>query len=107
MSDVNVSRAVDNIRSNTTVYTPIVESIVNGIQAIDATGRRDGFVSVRAIRNGQTELNGSLSEIVGFEIEDNGIGLDSANRKSFDTLYSDFKIKEGGNGVPGLKCASG
>lgn len=104
MSDVNVSRAVDNIRSNTTVYTPIVESIVNGIQAIDATGRRDGFVLVRAIRNGQSELNGSLSEIVGFEIEDNGIGLDSANRKSFDTLYSDFKIKEGGKGFGRFTC---
>jgi hypothetical protein len=62
MSDVNLSRAVDNIRSNTTVYTPIVESIVNGIQAIDATGRQDGFILVRAIRSGQTELNGALSD---------------------------------------------
>jgi len=104
MSDVNVSRAVDNIRSNTTVYTPIVESIVNGIQAIDATGRQDGLIWIRAIRNAQTELNGALSEIVGFEIEDNGIGFDSANRKSFDTLYSDYKIKEGGKGFGRFTC---
>jgi len=104
MSDVNVSRVVDNIRSNTTVYTPIVESIVNGIEAIDATGRQDGCILVRAIRSGQAELNGALPEIVGFEIEDNGIGLDSPNRKSFDTLYSDYKNKEGGKGFGRFIC---
>jgi hypothetical protein len=104
MSDVNVARAVDNIRSNTTVYTPIVESIVNGIEAIDATGRQGGLILVRAIRSGQTELNGALPEIAGFEIEDNGIGLDSPNRKSFDTLYSDYKIKEGGKGFGRFIC---
>ncbi|MDX6458248.1 MAG: hypothetical protein QOE55_1945 [Acidobacteriaceae bacterium] len=104
MSDVNVSRIVDNIRSNTTVYTPIVESIVNGIQAIRATGRQDGYVLIRAIRSAQSELNGALSEIVGFEIEDNGIGLDGSNRKSFDTLYSDYKINEGGKGFGRFTC---
>ena len=35
MSNVNVSRAVENIRANTTIYTAIVEVVVNAIQAID------------------------------------------------------------------------
>jgi hypothetical protein len=35
MSNVNIKRAVENIRSSTTVYTPIVEVIVNAIQAIE------------------------------------------------------------------------
>jgi hypothetical protein len=98
MSNVNIKRAVENIRSNTTVYTPVVELIVNGIQAVDEASREDGKVLVRAQRNGQVELDGSLSDIVGFDIEDNGVGFTDAHRNSFDTLYTDFKINEGGKG---------
>lgn len=98
MSNVNIKRAVENIRSNTTVYTPVVEMIVNGVQAIDEAGRKDGKVLVRTQRSNQVELDGSLPEIVGFDIEDNGIGFTDAHRKSFDTLYTDFKITEGGKG---------
>ena len=32
MSNVNVKRLVENIRSGTNVYTPLVELIVNAIQ---------------------------------------------------------------------------
>lgn len=98
MSNVNIKRAVENIRSNTTVYTPVVEMIVNGIQAIGETGRKDGKVLVRTQRSNQVEIDGSLPEIVGFDIEDNGIGFTDTHRKSFDTLYTDFKITEGGKG---------
>jgi len=98
MSNVNIKRAVENIRANTTVYTPVVEMIVNGIQAIDETGRKDGKVQVRALRGNQVELDGSLPEVIGFDIEDNGIGFTDAHRKSFDTLYTDLKITEGGKG---------
>jgi len=98
MSNVNIKRAVENIRANTTVYTPVVEMIVNAIQAIDEAGRADGKVSVRAQRSSQIELDGSLPEVISFEIEDNGIGFTDAQRNSFDTLYTDLKIKEGGKG---------
>lgn len=98
MSNVNIKRAVENIRANTTVYSPVVEMIVNGIQAIDVTGRQDGKVTVRVQRGGQAELDGSLPEIVGFDIVDNGIGFNQAHRDSFDTLYTDLKINEGGKG---------
>jgi|GEM_PF-6121156 len=36
MSNVNIKRVVENIRSGTTVYTPLVECIVNAIQAVEA-----------------------------------------------------------------------
>lgn len=98
MSNVNIKRAVENIRASTTVYTPVVEMIVNGIQAIDETGRKDGKVQVRAKRSKQDELDGSLPEVIGFDFEDNGIGFTDAHRKSFDTLYTDLKISEGGKG---------
>lgn len=98
MSNVNIKRAVENIRANTTVYTPVVEMIVNGIQAIDETDRKDGKVLVRAQRSTQAELDGSLPEVTGFDIEDNGIGFIDGHRESFDTLYTDLKITEGGKG---------
>lgn len=98
MSNVNIKRAIENIRASTTVYTPVVEMVVNAIQAIDATGRKDGKVQIRTQRNAQVELDGNLPEVSGFEIEDNGIGFNDAHRNSFDTLYSDLKIAEGGKG---------
>jgi len=98
MSSVNIKRAIDNIRANTTVYSPVVEVIVNGIQAIDETGRPDGKVVVRVHRSGQAELDDSLPEIIGFDIVDNGIGFTEAHRNSFDTLYTDIKITDGGKG---------
>ena len=98
MSNVNIKRAVENIRANTTVYTPIVEMVVNGIQAIDEAGRKDGKILVKAQRSTQAELDGSLPEVIGFDVEDNGIGFTDAHCTSFDTLYTDLKISEGGKG---------
>jgi hypothetical protein len=104
MSNVNVTRAVENIRANTTVYTAIVEVIVNAIQAIDARGISTGKVAIRAGRSAQLETDGTLPEIQGFEVEDNGIGFNDENRDSFDTLYSDLKIRDGGKGFGRFTC---
>ena len=104
MSNVNVSRAVENIRANTTIYTAIVEVVVNAIQAIDAAATTNGSVSIRVYRSSQLETDGSLSDIQSFEIEDNGIGFTDDNRDSFDTLYSDFKISDGGKGFGRFTC---
>lgn len=104
MSVVNIKRAIENIRTNTTVYTPVVEMVVNAIQAIDETQRKDGKVMIRALRSDQAELDGSLPEVSGFEVEDNGIGFTDAHRDSFDTLYTDLKIEEGGKGFGRFTC---
>lgn len=104
MSNVNIRRAVENIRANTTVYTPIVEMIVNAIQAIDETGRTDGKVSIRALRSSQTVLDDGLPEVIGFEIEDDGVGFTDVHRDSFDTLYSDMRINDGGKGFGRFTC---
>ena len=98
MSNVNVSRAVENIRANTTVYTAVVEIVVNAIQAIAAKDTAEGRVSIRAFRSAQLETDGSVPEIQSFEVEDNGVGFTDENRDSFDTLYSDLKIQDGGKG---------
>ena len=104
MSNVNIKRAVENIRGNTTVYTPVVEAIVNAIQAIDESGQTAGRVLVRAVRDAQTELDGGRPNITGFEVQDNGIGFTDENRDSFDTLYTDHRIAEGGKGFGRFIC---
>lgn len=104
MSNVNIKRLIDNIRATTSVYTPIVEMVVNAIQAIEGNGETDGKVSICVIRDNQDTIDGSLSDVRSFEIEDNGIGFTDQHRQSFDTLYSDQKIKEGGKGFGRFIC---
>ena len=104
MSNVNIRRAVENIKLVTTIYTPLVEVIVNSIQAIEAGNVKDGKIYIRVERGNQPDLEGGISEIQSLSIEDNGIGFNNANRESFDTLYSDLKIKDGGKGFGRFTC---
>lgn len=89
---------------------PLLEAVVNGIQAVDSqvVGSSDsGRVSVRVHRDSQGEFDfGStgpgrvaLKPIVGFSIEDNGVGFTPENMASFETLDSDFKADIGCRGV--------
>ena len=104
MSNVNIKRAVENIRANTTVYTPIVEVVVNAIQAIASADLPGGEIAIRVHRTSQLEIDGGLAEVQSIEIEDNGVGFTNENRESFDTLYSDLKISEGGKGFGRFTC---
>jgi histidine kinase/DNA gyrase B/HSP90-like ATPase len=105
VSNVNIRRAVENIGSTTSVYTPIVETVVNAIQAIESARRKAGTVTIRILRAQQLEMEvDTRPDIVGFKIEDNGIGFNKQHRDSFDTLYSDLKIKEGGKGFGRFIC---
>ncbi len=106
MSNVNIKRAVEQIKSNaTTVYTPIIEAIVNAIQAIEDKGNaKEGKIKVILKRSLQAELDGSFSNIETIIVKDNGIGFNDKNRESFDTLYSSYKIKQGGKGFGRFTC---
>lgn len=104
MSDINIKGAVKNIKSMTNVYTPIVEVVVNAIQAIEGKNESNGKIIIIAKRAPQISTDGTLSDIESFEIKDNGIGFTNENRKSFDTLYSEHKIKEGGKGFGRFVC---
>lgn len=103
MSNVNIRRAVENIKTGTNIYTPIVETVVNAIQAITAAKETQGKIQILVQRSSQSEIDG-LPEIIGFRIKDNGIGFDDRNLLSFDTLYSDNKIEEGGKGFGRFTC---
>ena len=75
MSNVNIKRAVEYIRSNTTAHTPVVEAIVNAIQAVDDCDGVKGLIETFALRSDQVRLNGNLEHVTGFRIRDNGIGF--------------------------------
>lgn len=95
---------VENIKSGTTVYTPIVETIVNAIQAIDSKSEKNGIITIIVDRSGQIDLEDTIPNVEKFIVTDNGIGFTSENRESFDTLYSDQKISEGGKGFGRFTC---
>lgn len=88
---------------------PLLEAIVNSIQAVDARPvdvSGPGRIDVRVHRDGQAELDlGSavgrapMKPIVGFTITDDGVGFTAQNMASFETLDSDFKADLGCRGV--------
>ncbi len=104
MSNVNVKRLVENIRSGTNVYTPLVELVVNAIQAIDAKGIQNGLVEIEVLRSRQTDMIDQLEDVDGFVVKDNGIGFTKTNRDAFDTLYTEQKIADGGKGFGRFTC---
>ena len=53
MSKVFIQGVINNIRAKSTPYTPIIEAITNAIDAIDKSGRNDGEIHIRIIRNPQ------------------------------------------------------
>lgn len=104
MSHVNIKRLVENIKSNTTIFTPIIEAIVNSIQAIEQKGAGKGIIEILVYRSPQIEQDNDTSAIEDIVIIDNGVGFNQKNRDSFDTLYSDHKIKIGGKGFGRFTC---
>lgn len=89
---------------------PLLEAIVNGIQAIDARpgGSDDpGRIDVRVHRDSQAELDfgpagpgrAPMKPIIGFTVSDDGVGFTPRNMSSFETLDSDFKADLGCRGV--------
>lgn len=89
---------------------PLLEAIVNGIQAIDARPARSGQpgrIDVRVHRDSQAEFEFGVTgpgripmkPIIGFTVTDNGVGFTPPNISSFETLDSDFKSDLGCRGV--------
>lgn len=104
MSNVNVKRLVENIRSGTNVYTPLVELVVNAIQAIEEEGAEKALVEIEVLRNGQPDILDRLEGVDGFVVKDNGVGFTESNRNAFDTLYTERKIADGGKGFGRFTC---
>lgn len=89
---------------------PVLEAVVNGLQAIDVRFGNDispGRLQVKIERNTQEAFDSEtpfpgrapLKPITGFIIEDNGVGFTPDNMTSFETLDTDFKASLGCRGV--------
>ena len=99
MSRLNIIGIVKGIRSKTNIYTPIIEAIVNAIDSIYESGRKDGEITVLIKREQALNFGeDTIPAVKSIEIIDNGIGFNQKNRDSFDTFYSDMKIARGGKG---------
>ena len=101
MSNVNVSGVIKNHGVQSNMYTPLIEAVVNSLEAIEERGNPDGQITIHVVRDKQSSLglSGKSKEgISGFVIVDNGIGFTQKNRDSFDTFYSSHKAVKGGKG---------
>lgn len=95
----------------TNALLPVMEAVVNSIQAIDVRPEPavpEGFIEVRVERGNQDKLfpddgtaagRARLDPITSFVITDNGVGFTDENMSSFQTLDSDFKAPLGCRGV--------
>ena len=98
MSRINIQRTIDNIRSQSNIYTPIVEAIVNSIDSILEKGISKGKIEIELKRATELEFEDSIPPVTGISIKDNGLGFNKSNRDSFDTFYSELKKSTGGKG---------
>lgn len=82
---------------------PLFEAIVNSIHAIEDTKNPKGEIDIKLVRSNQSSIEFESSrftpEIIGFEIEDNGIGFNEDNYESFKREYSTHKADRGGLGI--------
>jgi len=92
----------------------IFEIISNSIHAIEEKKEVEpnsiGKITINLVRSGQQtivdnpEIDPNKYPITGFIIEDNGIGLNVENYKSFLTADSEKKIEKGAKGVGRFIC---
>lgn len=96
MSKINILGIVNNIKSKSNVYTPIVEAVVNSIEAIGKTPR--GKIEIIVHRELTLNFDDAKPYIKSVQIIDNGAGFNLTNRESFDTYLSATKVDTGGKG---------
>lgn len=77
---------------------PIFEATMNSFQAIREAKNKAGVIHIE-IQRQPSLLDEENAPISNFVIRDNGVGFNDRNFDSFNTLYSDHKMKEGGKGL--------
>ncbi len=109
--DTDLEGKINNLSDfKSEALTPVFEAIVNSIQAIEERKLQDksqdrGEITVRINREiPQLKLikedeKKEEPKIRIFEVEDNGIGFDEKNYKSFKTSDSIYKKQKGGKGI--------
>ena len=79
---------------------PLFEAVANAFHAIEARWDREatkrGSITVTVLRSDSEDEN---PPVIGFTVEDNGVGLTPENWKAFRTADTASKISRGGKGV--------
>ncbi len=91
----------------TNVLYPLFEAVVNSIHSIDSALKQgkisslmDGNITIKIFRSSQATAYPDVKpDIIGFEVTDNGVGFNTDNFTSFQTLDSEYKIDLGCRGV--------
>ncbi len=103
---INISRYVASLDLEPDDFLlPLHEVIVNSIQSIEDSINKDkGLISITVLRNEQlsfddNEFGEPYKPIIGFEIEDNGIGFIQNRFKAFHEWGTEINIKKGGKGI--------
>ncbi|MBK8815207.1 MAG: ATP-binding protein [Methylococcaceae bacterium] len=83
---------------------PVIEAVVNSIHSLEEKGnlKTDGKITLKIERKPKSNLYDNdiyLNEIIGFIIEDNGIGFNDNNLASFNEFDSEYKLAKGCRGV--------
>ncbi len=77
---------------------PVFEAVANSVDAIaDPAGTGTGTIRVTVLRDPDL-IEGQRGLPHTFIVEDDGVGFNDANMASFDELYSDTKMHQGGKG---------
>ena len=83
-----------------TALTPLFEAVSNALHAVnDRFGQETNAKTVIKVEVLRADLAEEQSPVTGFIVEDNGIGLNEANFRSFCRLDSRHKIGRGGKGI--------
>lgn len=103
MSKINIDNLIKQSNFKSNIYLPIIEAIVNSIDAIDdenRTNTENGRIEIIFERDNTLFNNDSnnLPDFVNVTINDNGIGFNKDNTEAFDTLFTERKINKGGKG---------
>jgi hypothetical protein len=78
---------------------PLFETVINSFQAIgDAKPKKTGIVTV-VIERETPLLTEENPPVIGFQVVDDGIGLNDDNFDSFNTAFSPHRMQIGGKGL--------
>jgi hypothetical protein len=84
---------------------PLFEAIINSAHSIEESHADSGTIKVTVLRENQQEMlatdgeSWALHPVIGFTVEDNGVGFTDANFQSFQTSDSTYKKSRGAKGV--------
>lgn len=101
---IDIKGQLNNMRlSASKSLWPLFEAVINAIHSIeDSQNCNNGRITIAVIRDDDPKLSVEqqiLSKVNSFIIEDNGLGFNEENYKSFNTAYSTLKVKKGCKGI--------